>query len=81
MEKNTIVAYNYRYMWKSKDGSLCCRYLCGTEEEHVTFMRSLLENEDVVSAMREYQGEVNYAFIGFTESVKVEKKEENQSEV
>lgn len=81
MEQNTVVAYNYRYMWKCKDGALRCKYVCGTNEEHSAFQKILQDDEDIVSAMREYQGEVNYACIGFTEPVKVEEKQEKQSEV
>lgn len=82
MENNTVKVYTYRYMYKCVDGSLKCAYITGSNEEHVKFMQTLNDSNDVKSALREYQGEIDYAFIGFTEPVKVEKKkEENQSEV
>lgn len=80
MNQSTVMVYQYRYMWKCKDDSLRCKYVCGTNEEHSAFQKILQDDEDIVSAMREYQCEVDYAFIGFTEPVKVEKKEANQSE-
>lgn len=76
----TIVAQCYRYIWKTTDGSLCVRYLTDIQEGHAKFQKALREDENVVSALREYQHEVNYAYIGFTEPVKEEKKEEKQDE-
>lgn len=77
---NTIIAKTYRYMWKTKDGKLCVKYLTDIDEGHVKFQKALKEDKNVVSALREYQHEVNYAYIGFTEPVKEEKKEEKENE-
>lgn len=77
---NTIIAKTYRYMWKTKDGKLCVKYLTDIDEGHVKFQKALREDKNVVSALREYQHEVNYAYIGFTEPVKEEKKEFKENE-
>lgn len=76
----TVIAKCYRYIWKTGDGRLCVKYVTDIEEGHVKFMNALREDKNVVSALREYQHEVNYAYIGFTEPVKEEKKEEKKEE-
>lgn len=75
--KDTITVYNYRYIWKDKSGKLCVKYVTDTIEGHAKFQEVLRNDTNVVSALREYQHEVNFAYIGFTEPV----KEENQKEV
>lgn len=73
--KNVI--YTYRYFWKTTDteSPLKVKYLCEGDEGHTTFIESLKNNPSVLSCYREYVGEVNVAFIGFTENIKLEKKE------
>lgn len=78
--KDTIVVYTYRYMWKTKDGNLCVKFLTEPQEGHMKFQTALREDPSIVSAMREYVSEVNFAFLGFTEPVKEEKKEKEEEE-
>lgn len=80
-QKQTKI-YTYRYFWENRDGSLSCRYLSGTLEEHCVFQQTLRDTSNVVSAMREYIHEVDYSFIGFTEPVKEKEniKEEEKNE-
>ena len=78
--KNTVIVYNYRYMWKQKDGKLCVRYICDIPAVHEQFIKQLRENDNVVSSFREYVNEVNFEYIGFTEAVKEEKKEKIENE-
>lgn len=72
---NTVIVYTYRYMWKTKDGKLCVKFLTDVNENHVQFQQAIKDDENVVSCFREYVSEVNFAYIGFTESVKEELKE------
>lgn len=79
-QKQTKI-YTYRYFWRDKDNKLRCRYLSGTLEEQEAFQANLRADPFIVSAMREYIHEVDYAFIGFTEAVKEENiKEEKFNE-
>lgn len=75
--KDTVTVYCYRYIWKDKSGKLCVKYVTDVIEGHARFQEVLRNDPNVVSALREYQNEVNFAYIGFTESV----KEENKTEV
>lgn len=77
-KKNTVIVTCYRYIWKTKDGNLCVKYVTDIDEGHARFMKALCEDENIISAMREYQHEVNYAFIGFTEGIKKENKEKTE---
>lgn len=79
---NTIIVYTYRYIWKDKNGGLCVKFITGPQEEHALFQKNILENDTIVSCMREYVSEVNFAYLGFTEEVKRENKESevNQNE-
>lgn len=79
IEKTTVtpVVYTYRYMWKDKKGSLCVKFLTEPLEGHKKFIEQLRKDENIVSCAREYCHEINFAFIGFSEPVKIEKKEEN----
>lgn len=72
---NTVIVYNYRYIWKKHDGGLCVKFITGPQEEHALFQKNILENENIVSCLREYVNEINFAYLGFTEEVKKEKKE------
>lgn len=75
-EKQTIILYTYRYIWKDKDGKLCVKFLTEPQEGHAQFQQALLDDETVVSCIREYVNEINFEYLGFTEPVKEEKKEE-----
>lgn len=76
IEKSTQVPklYCYKYIWKNKAGNLCVKYLVDTQEGHATFQKSVKESEEVVSCMREYQHEINFAYLNFTEPVKEEER-------
>lgn len=70
MEKN--VAYCYRYFFKKKDETLSCEIVTGSMNRHSEFMQVLRNDENIVSAYREYLHEVDFVFLGFTEPVKVD---------
>lgn len=72
--------YTYRYFWKDNEGKLFVKFLTDSQENHKVFQDDILKNQNIVSCMREYVGEVDLSFIGFTEPVKEEKKEENKDE-
>lgn len=78
--QNTVIVYTYRYLWKDKSGKLRAKYLTDTNENHAKFQKAILDDSDIVSCMREYIGEINYAFIGFSEEVKKENKKEIENE-
>lgn len=78
--EQVIILYSYRYIWKEKSGKLCVRYLTEPQEGHKTFQQSILDNENIVSCVREYINEINFRYLGFTEPVKEEKKEEKNDE-
>lgn len=77
---NNIIVYTYRYIWKTKAGNLCVKFITDCQEAHARFQTAINNDDSIVSCMREYVSEVNFAYIGFTESVKEEKKEEEESE-
>lgn len=81
IEKTTETpkVYAYKYIWKTKDDKLCVKYVTDTQEGHAMFQKHLRDNEEVVSAMREYLYEINFAYLNFTEPVKEEKKDGQQS--
>lgn len=70
----TVIVYTYRYIWKTKDGRLCVKFLTDVQEAHKTFQTNILKDDNIVSCAREYMHEINFNYIGFTESVKVEEK-------
>lgn len=76
---DTVTVYCYRYIWKDKEGKLGVKYFTDTIEGHAKFQEVLRNDANVVSALREYQHEVNFAYIGFTEPVKEENKTEVES--
>lgn len=80
-EKNeTVVVYTFRYMWKDKENKLCVKFITDIEEAHIKFMEALKADENVVSALREYVSEVNFARLGFIDEVKKEEKGEEENE-
>lgn len=79
-KKDTVILYTYRYFWKQKDGKLCVKFITGPQEEHAQFQNRLRDNNNIESAMREYVSQVNLAYLGFTEEVKKQIKEEKEIE-
>ena len=73
--KQTIILYTYRYIWKTKDGKLCIKFLTEPQEGHMKFQTSINEDVNIVSCVREYVNEINFEYLGFTEPVKNEVKE------
>lgn len=70
------IVYTYRYIWKTTEGRLCVKFITDCQEAHAKFQENIIADSDIVSCIREYVSEVNFAYIGFTEAVKEEKKEE-----
>lgn len=79
-DKSTIIVYAYRYIWKTKDGKLNVKFLTECQEVHALFQKTLREDENVVSCVREYLHEINFEYFGFTEPVKIENKEDKTNE-
>lgn len=80
-DKNeTVVVYTFRYMWKDKQDKLCVKFITDIEEAHIRFMEALKADENVVSALREYVSEVNFARLGLINEVKKEEKKEENGE-
>lgn len=73
--KETIVIYTYRYIYKDKQGRLNVKYLSEPQDGHARFQQAILDNDEVVSCIREYINEINFEYLGFTEPVKTENKE------
>lgn len=78
--EKVIILYTYRYIMKDRKGNLTVRYLTEPQENHKKFQQSVLDCDDVVSCVREYINEVNFSYLGFTEPVKTEKKEDLNNE-
>ena len=78
--KNTIILYCYRYIYKMKDGRLIVKFMTEPQESHAKFQEFIRGNPDVVSCMREYVHEINFEYLGFTEPVKIEEKENEENE-
>ena len=66
--------YCYKYYWKNKNGRLCVKYITDINAKHVEFMDALVKSDEVLSAMREYQFEIDPMCIGFNETIKKEKE-------
>lgn len=74
----TIIIYTYRYIWKQKkNDNLMVKYVSETQEGHAKFQETIKNDDNIVSCMREYINQVDFAYIGFTEPVKEEEKSEN----
>lgn len=78
MKQDTIIVYTYKYVWEKKDGNLCVKYMTETQENHAKFQQIILDDKDIVACYREYIGEVNFAYLNFTESVKEKEKKEKE---
>ena len=75
--ESTVIVYTYRYFWKEKSGKICVKFLTEPIEGHNHFIGMLKDNANVVAASREYVSEVNFAYLGFNESLKKENNEED----
>lgn len=78
MKQDTIIVYTYKYVWEKKDGNLCVKYMTETQENHAKFQQIIRDDKDIVACYREYIGEVNFAYLNFTESVKEKEKKEKE---
>lgn len=78
MKQDTIIVYTYKYVWEKKDGNLCVKYMTETQENHAKFQQNIRDDKDIVACYREYIGEVNFAYLNFTESVKEKEKKEKE---
>lgn len=78
--RNTIIVYCYRYIYKTKDGRLCVKFLTEPQEGHMRFQEAVRDDENIVSCIREYVHEINFEYLGFTEPVKKEEKEKKENE-
>lgn len=79
-EKTTVtpIVYTYRYIWKDRQGNLCVKFLSEPLKGHKDFFEKIKADGNIVSCAREYMHEINFAYIGFSEPVKEEKKEEKE---
>lgn len=77
--KDTIIVYTYKYVWQTKDGKLCVKYVTEPLQAHAQFIKDIQNESNVVACYREYISEVNFAFINFTECIK-EKDKEGENE-
>lgn len=73
------VVYCYRYMWKDTSGKLCVKYVTDVLEKHDEFMKQVVASDQIVSCAREYIHQINFDYLGFTETVKAENKENKES--
>lgn len=73
--EQVIILYTYRYIWKTKAGKLCVKYLTDVQEAHKDFQTAILNDDNILSCAREYINEINFNYLGFTEPVKEEKKD------
>lgn len=81
MNNDTVILSTYRYIWKDKKtGNLCVKFITDTLKGHDDFMTAIRNDVNVESCCREYMHEINFAYLGFTESVKVEKIDEEEKE-
>lgn len=71
----TVVVYTYRYFFKQKNGQLCVKFITDVLDGHERFIKALQADDNIVSAAREYVSEVNFAYLGFSETFKKEIKE------
>lgn len=72
IEKETVI-YIYRYIWTVKQDSeskLNFKLLSGPVAEHNIFIAALKDNENVVRAMRQYQGEFDIKKLDETQHIK-----------
>lgn len=65
----------YRYLFKVKNSekdSVCVKYVSDVKQAHDDFIRALLKDDNVLSALREYVCEIDCSFVGSVDHVKVE---------
>lgn len=78
--KDTVIVFTYKYVWQTKDGKLCVKYLTEPLQGHDEFMKRIKEDSMIKAAYREYVSQVDFAYLGVTETFKTKKKEENKDE-
>lgn len=62
---------NYQYLFKLKGSDkINVKFLCGPDEEHEAFAKSILSDDSVESCLREYVYEVDFCKFGVSETVK-----------
>lgn len=80
--KHTL--YTYRYLFRSKDmqpNNLGIKVFTGTLSEHEKMCRDILNDEDIISCLREYVHEIDLNLVLIQRVVKKEvKEEENKNE-
>lgn len=65
--------FTYRYMWKTKDSEhIQVKYISDVTKAHTVFRDNLQKDENVVSAMCEYIGEIDPLVIAYTDIIKKE---------
>lgn len=73
--------YTWRYVWKVKgEDSLRVKYVCDVKKAHEDFRKCLRENEDVVSCIAEYIGEVDPVLMAYSDVIKKEVEVEIEKE-
>lgn len=71
--------YTYRYMWKVKDSEqVQLKYISDVKAAHDLFRKALQSDDNVVSALCEYIGEVDPMVVAYTDVIKQEVKIENE---
>lgn len=73
MEK--IITRRYVFDLADNPGQLCVKYVSEIPTGHELFIKGIMEDENVLSCIFEYVGEIDVAATGFVTTVKV--KEEN----
>lgn len=76
--KNTVIVFTYKYMWQTKDGQICVKYLTEPLQGHDEFMKRIKEDKMIKSAFREYVSQIDFAYLGFTETFKTEEKKDEK---
>lgn len=67
--------FTYRYMWKTKDSEhIQVKYISDVTKAHTAFRECLQKDDNVLSAMCEYIGEVDPLVIAYTDIIKKEVK-------
>lgn len=71
--------YTYRYMWKVKNSEqVQLKYISDVKPVHDSFRKALQSDDNVVSALCEYIGEVDPLVVAYTDVIKQEVKIENE---
>lgn len=71
--------YTYRYVFML-DGKLCIKFVSDILRAHEDFKKNMLEQDSIESCIAEYVCEYDPYFLGYTVTVKKDKKEDNIDE-